>query len=73
MRSIRIGELYHCRWMEWGSDINEVCLVVGKEKFYHGWENPYQYTVLRSGGKLHHLHSNGIGELIGGENSVKNS
>jgi len=67
VRSIQIGELYHCRWMEWGSDINEICLVVGVEKFYHGFENPNRYTVLRFGGKIHQLHSNGIGELIGEE------
>jgi hypothetical protein len=53
--------------MEWGSDINEICLVVGVEKFYHGFENPNRYTILRFGGKIHHLHSNGIGELIGEE------
>ena len=64
MRSIQIGELYRCRWAEWGTYINEVCLVVGVEKFYHGFENPYQYTVLRSSGKIHQLHSNGIGEMI---------
>lgn len=66
MRNIRIGELYHCRWMEWGSDINEVCLVIGKEKFFLTMDtgNPYRYTILRSNGKLHHLHSNGIGEEI---------
>ena len=64
MRSIRIGELYHCRWMEWGEDINEICLVVGVEKFYRGVEDPNRYTVLRSSGKIHHLHSNGIGEEI---------
>lgn len=64
MRNIQIGELYHCRWMEWGSRITEVCLVIGVEKFYHGLEDPYQYTVLRSNGKTHQLHSNGIGEVI---------
>lgn len=64
MRSISIGNLYMCRWMEWGGDISEVCLVVGVEKFYRGVENPNRYTVLRSNGKLHQLHSNGIGEEI---------
>jgi len=64
MRNIQMGELYHCRWREWGEDILEVCLVVGKEKFYLTMGNPYQYTVLRSNGKIHKLHSNGIGELI---------
>ena len=64
MRNISIGNLYMCRWMEWGGDISEVCLVVGVEKFYHGFENPNRYTVLRSNGKIHQLHSNGIGELI---------
>ena len=64
MRNISIGNLYMCRWMEWGGDISEVCLVVGMEKFYHGFENPNRYTVLRFGGKLHQLHSNGIGEEI---------
>ena len=66
MRNISIGNLYMCRWMEWGGDISEVCLVIGKEKFYLTMDtgNPYRYTILRSNGKLHHLHSNGIGELI---------
>jgi hypothetical protein len=50
--------------MEWGEDINEICLVVGVEKFYRGVEDPNRYTVLRSSGKIHHLHSNGIGEEI---------
>ena len=64
MRNIQVGELYCCGWMEWGEDILEVCLVVGKEKFYHTMVNPYRYTVLRSNGKIHHLHSSGIGEMI---------
>ena len=64
MRNIQVGELYHCRWMEWGEDILEVCLVIEKEKFYLTMGNPYRYTVLRSNGKIHHLHSNGIGEMI---------
>jgi hypothetical protein len=64
MRKIFVGELYHCMWAEWGTYIHEVCLVIGIKKFYHGFENPNQYTVLRSNGKTHQLHSNGIGEVI---------
>jgi len=64
MRNISIGNLYMCRWMEWGDDIEEVCLVVGKEKFYLTTNNPYRYTLLRSDGRIHQIHSNGIGKEI---------
>lgn len=64
MKKIEVGSLCMCSWMEWGREILEVCLVVDKVKFYHGFENPYQFTILRNCGKFHKLHSNGMLKVI---------